>query len=85
MTRALTADEIKAAASEALPRPPRAWMIDDCAMWSAAYGAAFAAEWRALYDAIDTGPNRMQDALAAVDVARCKAVADAAVRRMSEP
>lgn len=52
--------------------------------WSAAYGAAFAAEWRALYDAIDTGPNRMQDALAAVDVARRKAVADAAARRMSE-
>lgn len=57
---------------------------DDFAVWSAAYGATFAAEWRALYDAIDTGPTRMQDALAAVDVARCKAVADAAVRRMSE-
>ena len=85
MTRPLTDAEMEAAAGEALQLAPSwARVAANDHAWSATYGATFAAEWRALYDAIDTGPTRMQDALAAVDVARCKAVADAAVRRMSE-
>lgn len=53
-------------------------------VWASAYGAAFAHEFLMWWEASNPSSHRDQDATAAVNVARCKAVADAAVERMGE-
>ena len=53
-------------------------------VWASAYGAAFAEQFQMAWEAADPGPDRMESAKERVNVARCKAVADAAVERMGE-
>lgn len=53
-------------------------------VWASAYGAAFAVDQRICWEAANPGPERDKEALAMVNVARCKAVADAAVERLGE-
>jgi len=84
MTRSLTAEE-----TAALPPMPLGLPVDlpltlREVVWASAYGAAFAEQFQMAWEAADPGPDRMQNANAHVDVARCKAVADAAVERMGE-
>jgi hypothetical protein len=84
MSRSLTAEE-----TAALPPMPLGLPVDlpltlREVVWASAYGAAFAEQFQMAWEAADPGPNRVYNANAHVDVARCKAVADAAVERMTE-
>jgi len=84
MSRSLTAEE-----TAALPPMPLGLPVDRPltlreVVWTNAYGTAFAVDQRICWEAASPGPERDREALAMVNVKRCKAVADAAVERMEE-
>lgn len=84
MTRSLTAEE-----TAALPPMPLGLPVDlpitlREVVWASAYAADFARQFAEIRSAVDPGPTRDELATSMVNVARCKAVADAAVERMGE-
>lgn len=84
MTRSLTAEETAALPPMPLGLPRDVPLTLREVVWASAYGAAFAHEFLMWWEASNPSSHRDQDATAAVNVARCKAVADAAVERMGE-
>ena len=85
MTRSLTAEE-----TAALPPMPLGLPVDlpitlREVVWASAYAADFARQFAEIRSAVDPGPTRDELATFMVNVARCKAVADAAVDGMGGP
>ena len=83
MTRSLTSEETAALPPMPLGLPRDVPLSLREVVWASAYGAAFAEEFRMCWEAT-IGDTRTDDAIAMVNVKRCKAVADAAVDRMGE-
>lgn len=84
MTRSLTAEEIAAQPKTAFGLPVDRPLPLREVVWASAYGAAFAEQFQMAWEAADPGSDRMQNAKACVNVARCRFAADAAVERMGE-
>lgn len=84
MSRSLTAEEIAALPPVPLGLPRDAPLTLRDAVWASAYGAAFAVDQRICWEAANPGPERDKEALAMVNVRRCKAVADAAVEGLEK-
>ncbi len=84
MSRSLTAEETAALPPMPLGLPVARPLTLREIVWASAYGAAFAEQFQMAWEAADPGPDRMQNAKACVNVARCRFAADAAVERMGE-
>ncbi len=84
MSRSLTAEEVGFDPSSPLGLPRDAPLTLRDAVWASAYGTAFAVDQRICWEAANPGPERDKEALAMVNVKRCKAVADAAVEGLEE-
>lgn len=84
MTRPLTAEETAALPPMPLGLPRDVPLTLREVAWAIAYGAAFAAESRVCWEALDSGPSRDELAAGMVDAKRCKAVADAAVEGLEK-
>lgn len=84
MSRSLTAEETGFDPSSPLGLPVDRPLPLREVVWASAYGAAFAEQFQMAWEAADPGSDRMQNAKACVNVARCRFAADAAVERMGE-